>query len=99
MSDSLGNIVIVDRNDGSPVGALPLRDFKVRVSNDRTDRMYLATESGLVISIRDKNREFPIYHKYPERRPILPLFGDDAAEVPADTPPADPAEAEAAEAE
>ncbi|MBT4868154.1 MAG: PQQ-like beta-propeller repeat protein [Planctomycetaceae bacterium] len=88
MSDALGNVVLVDRKDGAPVGALPLRDFKMRLSNDRTDRIFLATQSGLVISIRDKNREFPLYHKHPERRPILPSFADDSAPATPAKPPA-----------
>ena len=88
MSDALGNVILVDRKDGAPVGALPLRDFKMRLSNDRTDRLFLATQSGLVISIRDKNREFPLYHKHPERRPILPTFADVSALATPAKPPA-----------
>lgn len=81
MSDSLDNVVMLDRRDGAPLGALPMRYFKKRVANDRTDRLFLASESGLVISIRDQNREFPLYHKHPERRPIMPMFAEE-------TPPA-----------
>jgi outer membrane protein assembly factor BamB len=89
MSDALGNVVIIDREDGAPLGALPLRHFKMRLTNDRTDRLFLATESGLVISIRDLNREFPLFHKYPERRPIVvPIFADDnEAAAPSEQPP------------
>lgn len=93
LSDSLGNIVMVDRADGTPVGVLPMRDFTVRMSNDRTDRLFLATESGLVISIRDSSREFPLFHKHPERRPIVPEFADDSkpAEATPEPPEPDPA--------
>jgi hypothetical protein len=53
---------------------LPLRDFTVRYGNELTDRIYLATSRGLVICLRENGQEFPIYHRYPERQPILPEF-------------------------
>lgn len=74
VSDRIGNLVVLGREDGKTVAALPLRKFSVRVSNGRTDRIIMATSSGLVVCIREKGREFPIYHMYPERRPLLPEF-------------------------
>jgi hypothetical protein len=49
------------------------------LANDRSDRIYLATESGLVICLREQGREFPRFHKYPEREPILPEFAPEGA--------------------
>ena len=98
MSDALGNVVIIDREDGAPVGALPLRKFKVRLTNDRTDRLFLATESGLVVSIRDQSREFPLFHKYPERRPIVPILFDDKKVAPPSAQPPTPSAPAAAPA-
>jgi hypothetical protein len=60
--------------------------LSVRVQNERTDRLYLASKDGLVVGLREQGLEFPIYHKYPERRPILPEFAPDdppAANEPA----------------
>lgn len=73
-SDRLNNLVVMSRIDGAIIGALPLRDFTVRYGNELTDRLYLSTSRGLVICLRENGREFPIYHRYPERQPILPEF-------------------------
>lgn len=73
-TDGVGNLDILDRESGAVRGSLGLRNFSVRLSNGRTDRIYLATPTGLVVCIREKGREFPLYYMYPERRPILPEF-------------------------
>jgi outer membrane protein assembly factor BamB len=75
-TDRAGNISVIDRGDGSLLGTLPLNGFPVRVANERTDRLYMCSTTGLVTCLREENAELPIYHRYPERRPILPLFGD-----------------------
>ena len=92
VSDRQHNIVIVDRQDGTELGALPLRRFEVYLSNDRTDRLYVATRSGLVVCIREQGREFPLYHKHPELRPILPEFAEQADAQPSEngSPPPRP---------
>ena len=73
-SDRVGNILLLSREDGATTGVLPLRDFSIRISNARTDRLIIATTRGLVACIREKGQEFPLYHEHPERRPLLPEF-------------------------
>jgi outer membrane protein assembly factor BamB len=73
-SDDLGNLVILERKTGTTLAALPWGRFSVRVANDRTDRLFMATESGLVVCIHERDREFPLYHKHADRKPILPQF-------------------------
>ncbi len=91
-SDSFGNIVILSRENGGEVGVLPLRSFNTRLENDRTDRLIVATETGRLLCIYEKGSEYPLYHKYPERKPILPQF---APEAPSEEQPAgDAAETE-----
>jgi outer membrane protein assembly factor BamB len=83
-TDRLHNVLMLSHEDGSVLGEAPLRGYTVKVANDRTDRLYLASPDGLIVCIRDKAQEFPLYHKYPERRPILPeLAPDEPAEAPA----------------
>ena len=84
-SDRLNNVLMVDRDDGSIAASLPYRHLNARVQNERTDRLYLASESGLVVSIRERGREQPLWHKYPERQPIR-------AEVAPDEPVDDDAD-------
>lgn len=88
-SDRLGNVLILSREDGAVVGALPLRRFSVRVHNDRTDRLYLATPDGFVLCLREKGTEFPLFHKYPERMPILPEFAPETEPAADDAAPAE----------
>lgn len=76
-SDNLGQVSIHASSDGAPIGALKLQDFSVRYGNELTDRIYMATKSGLVICLREQNKEFPTYHMFPERQPILPEFASD----------------------
>ncbi|MEK6262954.1 MAG: PQQ-binding-like beta-propeller repeat protein, partial [Planctomycetota bacterium] len=71
-SDDEGNLIKVSRANGAIIGSHPLRVFSVRVSNDRTDRLYLSTESGLIIGLRQKGELLPVFHKFPDRLPIVP---------------------------
>jgi outer membrane protein assembly factor BamB len=79
--DNVGNVLILSRDDGAIIGSLPLRDYPIRIQNDRTDRLYLGTRSGLVICLREQARAFPMFHRFPERQPIVPILAPD---VPAD---------------
>lgn len=81
LTDNQGQISILASSDGAPIGSLPLNDFSIRYGNELTDRLYIATESGLIVCLREQNKEFPTYHMFPERQPILPEFAsDDPAE-------------------
>ena len=80
-SDLDGNLIMVSRDRGETIGSLPLRRYSVRTGNDRTDRIYLATESGLLICLRQLGHNFPVYHRYPDRLPILPELESDGDET------------------
>lgn len=88
-SDRVGNLVLVDRGDGSVIGSVPMRSFVNRYENDRSDRIYMVTQGGLVLAMRERGQEFPIFHKYPERQPLVPEFADpetDTDLAPGDDP-------------
>lgn len=74
VSDKLNNLVVLRREDGARLGSLNFRTFSIRFGNSRTDRIIIARPSGLIACIREKGHEFPLYHKFPERQPILPLM-------------------------
>lgn len=77
-ADELGNILILNRKTGKPEAPpLSVRDFPIRISNSRTDRLYLGTRDGLVVCVRETSLTQPIYHLYPDRRPILPELAPD----------------------
>ena len=89
-SDSAQNVVALDYETGRPLGAALLTDYTVRTGNDRTDRVIVATPSGVVLCLKAAGSSFPIFHRNPGNRPVEPTFADPAdAEVPAADPAAD----------
>jgi outer membrane protein assembly factor BamB len=80
-TDDTGSFVMLNHEDGKVVGSLPMRNFNVRSGNDRTDRIILATDRGLVLCLRPIGHEFPVYHRYPERLPLLPEFEPEEGET------------------
>ncbi len=97
MADPTGNVVILQRSDGRILGSLPMRAFNVRFENDRTDRLFLATTTGLIVCLREKGAEFATYHRFPDRSPLVPEIepdeepSGDPKEMP-DAMPAEPKE-------
>lgn len=99
--NSQKEIVIVQTSDGKVVGKLPYRQFGMTPTNDRTDRIFLVSQGGLVVCLKERDSAIPTYHLYPERRPILPeITPEEGMEAPAESEiPADTAEEPAVPAE
>ncbi|MBX3444807.1 MAG: PQQ-like beta-propeller repeat protein [Planctomyces sp.] len=72
--DDVGNLAAVDRASGRLAGRIPMRAFSVLAGNELTDRVYVATSTGLVVCLHEQGKSFPTYYRHPERRPILPEF-------------------------
>lgn len=81
-SDAGGNLVMLNRETGAIEGKLNLRHFEVRKANDRTDRIYMATKEGLIIALRERGSEYPAFHLFPDRRPILPELAPEEEAAP-----------------
>ena len=88
LTDATNNLVVVNRSSGYVVGVMPLKGFTVRYGNELTDRLLMATETGLTVCIREAGQEFPNYHAYPERQPLMPEFASDDPADDADAAPA-----------
>lgn len=86
-SDWAMNLVRLSRQTGEIQGILALNRFTIRVPNDMTDRLYMATPTGMIIALREPGRELPLYFKFPERLPIMPEFAPE--EAPAEEKPAE----------
>lgn len=86
--DYTGNLVVMDIKDGGMIGAANFLDYKKYLINDQSDRLYLATESGLIVCLREPAREFPIFFKNPERLPLMPVLAPEGAQADASAPPA-----------
>ncbi|MGQ0636367.1 MAG: outer membrane protein assembly factor BamB family protein [Planctomycetaceae bacterium] len=89
-ADRQNNLMVLARDSGRMLGRLPLGAFTKHISNDRSDRIFVATESGLVMCLHELGRDFPRYHLHPERLPVLPEFaaeGSGATAAESDSPP------------
>jgi len=83
--DENKNLLVLDRKTGKRIGMINMRNFPIHAANDRTDRIFLTSADGTVIALREIGSEYPLYHLYPERRPILPEFTpEEGAETPAE---------------
>lgn len=80
--DTLGSLLLLSpdstESEVTEVGRLPFREFKFKAQNSLTDRIYLVTEQGLVVCLRERGDSFPVFFKNPERRPIEPIFVDES---------------------
>ena len=79
---SSGRLLTLDRKNGVIKDQIDLPRFTVRTGNERTDRLYLATENGLLVCLREIGRDFPLFYRYPDQQPISPVLG---ADEPIDT--------------
>jgi outer membrane protein assembly factor BamB len=69
---------ILSRVSGETVGEFPLDRFTVHLTNDRNDRIYVATESGVLMCLHELGRDFPRFHLHPDRAPVLPDLAPDS---------------------
>ena len=81
-----GSVILLRPSDGLRVGQLHLNNYQIKLKNERTDRLFMATQSGRVVCIRELGRRFPLYHKFPDRKPLLPEFAEEGNEPPPDGP-------------
>jgi outer membrane protein assembly factor BamB len=93
-SSVVDDVLLLNRATGRQVGAFALRGLPLRIANDRTDRIYLASERGLVLCLRERDRDYPLYHKQPEKRPVEPEIAPDDAGKPKQAAPKKGEEAE-----
>ena len=77
--DEAGNLIQLNRETGVRTGRTVLDRFKVYVHNELTDRLYLASTTGIILALREKDRELPTYYKFPDRLPLMPEFAPEGA--------------------
>jgi len=80
------NLVLVGLKDGELIGRIPASAYPRHVANDRTDRVYLANDSGRILAIRQVGHDIPVFHKYPDRLPLLPDFAPEVGAPPEPMP-------------
>jgi len=80
-TDELGNLLVLSRKDGALLSAVPLRKFQVKLMNDHTDRIFCASESRVILCLKQKDLPFPIRFKYQDKYPILPEVAPEPADA------------------
>ena len=71
------NVIAVDRKTSQPRGQIRVDDFPIRATNDLNDRIYMISEAGLVMCLREPGSESPVFYKNLDRAPISPELSDD----------------------
>lgn len=61
-ADKLGRLRILDARTGAVLDILPTAGLSIKVCNGQTDRIYLATESGLVECLHETDEVKPIVY-------------------------------------
>lgn len=86
--DLKGQLVVLDRASGQRLGTLDARGCDLPILNAQTDRVFLASKSGLVQCLREDDRPWPLVHY---RLPPPPRRGRPA--MPSKAPAEDKPEA------
>jgi hypothetical protein len=58
--DPFGQLVAIDKKSGARLGQLPIRPHRMALSNGLTDRIYLATDDGGLLCLREMGSSFPV---------------------------------------
>jgi outer membrane protein assembly factor BamB len=89
--DRIGNLIAADRASAGPRGSLPMVPYKTRIKNDLNDRLYLATQTGQILCLREIGSKKPTFYRNADRTPIDPMLAEEKAA-------AEPAEEESEDA-
>jgi outer membrane protein assembly factor BamB len=68
-ADPNGRMLILDRRYGTVLSTYDARDFVVPVANELTDRIYLASNEGLLVCLHDKEYSKPLEMKHAKEEP------------------------------
>lgn len=80
-TNKLGDLLVLSRKDGAVLSAVPLRKYQVKLMNDLNDRIFCASESGVILCLKQKDLPFPIRFKHQDRYPILPQIAPEPADA------------------
>lgn len=64
--DASGHFLVLDRRRGVTLSGFDTRDFVYPISNDVTDRVYLAANNGLIVCLHDREYPRPFRHRLRE---------------------------------
>jgi outer membrane protein assembly factor BamB len=94
-ADETGRLLILDRRSGAQLGNMATELLPIKVQNTQTDRIYLATDTGLLQCLREIDQVKPIVHELPPDPEATPPGGRRAPAAAAAAAPAADREMEA----
>lgn len=68
-TDRSNRLLVLDRARGTQLAVYDARDFVVPVSNELTDRLFLAANNGLLVCLHDRAYATPLRNKTEEAEP------------------------------
>ncbi len=86
--DYVGRLAVLDAKTGNRLGTMSTESLPLTVTNIKTDRVYLGSEAGLIVCLREQELTSPLAYvpNAPEVKPAKPTT------KPADAPPTTPTE-------
>jgi hypothetical protein len=61
--DEFNRLLVLDRNRGTRLGRLDTRAYVYHISNDLTDRVFLAAHNGLLVCLHDLDQKTPLANR------------------------------------
>jgi hypothetical protein len=98
VSDDVGRILVLDAATGRQVDSLALEGYQVKFTNSQNDRIYLATDNGLLHCLRETALAEPIVHRTTDK-PVTPETQQKPIDAAAPAGAKPPVAAPAADAE
>ncbi|HVU87039.1 MAG TPA: PQQ-binding-like beta-propeller repeat protein [Pirellulales bacterium] len=74
-ADEQDRLVIVDRRSGAHLGRMATELLPIKVENTQTDRVYLATDTGLLQCLHEIDQVKPLVHELPPDPEATPAGG------------------------
>ena len=82
-ADKLGRLRILDARNGATLDSLPTSAMPIKISNGQTDRIYLATEGGIIQCLREVEQTNPVVYNESRKPPLGRRTAQAAAETEA----------------
>jgi hypothetical protein len=72
-TDASGRLLILERRRGVTLSGFDTKDFVFPISNEVTDRLYLAANNGLIVCLHDREYPKPLRYRKGEEKAEDPL--------------------------
>lgn len=72
-ADASGRLLVLDRRRGVTLSGFDTKDFVYPISNEATDRLYLAANNGLIVCLHDRDYPQAIHYRKKEEEAQNPV--------------------------